>query len=307
MKKTDSGPAIDERFLDHPYALAGRVVDPLPGTMMWNGEMTHIRRKELEVLALLASAHGAPVTRQAFINAIWDGNDLVGERGVNNTIFSLRRVLQDNDAQHPLIRTLPRRGYQLAVAVQQPVAVLPDAFAPGKTIAGNDGWRLVKLLGKTEQSESWLAEPSEYGDQDNTRRVFRFCRSEAHLRRLQREITLLRYVSQRLSERSDIVFIRDWQLDEPPYYLACDYLSFGSLHEWAQAQGGLPQVATLKIKLMQDLAEAMAALHAVGVVHRKFDADCVLVEQTAEGPRLKISAFGLDTWAWLGHPLFRQI
>jgi DNA-binding winged helix-turn-helix (wHTH) protein len=124
MKKTDSGPAIDERFLDHPYALAGRVVDPLPGTMMWNGEMTHIRRKELEVLALLASANGAPVTRQAFINAIWDGNDLVGERGVNNTIFSLRRVLQDNDAQHPLIRTLPRRGYQLAVAVQQPVAGL---------------------------------------------------------------------------------------------------------------------------------------------------------------------------------------
>lgn len=87
LSKIEAFAAIDDRFLDLPYALAGRSIDPLAGTLTWQGRTTHLRRKELEVLALLASAAGAVVSRQAFVAAVWDGNDLVGDRGVSDTIF----------------------------------------------------------------------------------------------------------------------------------------------------------------------------------------------------------------------------
>ena len=215
MHKTDPHPAIEDRFLDHPYALAGRVIDPVPGTLSWQSKTAHLRRKELEILALLASVGGQVVSRQAFIAVVWDGNNMVGDHAITNTMSSLRQALGDDDSDHPLIRTIPRRGYQLAVPVQ-PTAVSERAFLPGSNVPGSPGWRLVRRLSlpgviESSASESWLAEPSIYSvDADSTsRRVFRFCRSEAHLRRLQREITLLRYVSQSLENRPDIALIRE--------------------------------------------------------------------------------------------------
>ncbi len=307
MHKIESNPVIKDCFLDHPYALAGRIIDPVTGNVSWQGKTERLRRKELEVLALLASVGGAVVSRQAFIDVVWDGNALVGDHAVSNTISSLRHALHDSQAEsqtaQPLVRTIPRRGYQLSELAQQPVvqaslqpalaAELPPTFAPGSAVPGCPGWRLVKRLGESAVSESWLAEPSEYGAEgDNTKRVFRFCRSEAYLRRLQREITLLRYVSQSLVGRSDIALIRDWQLDEPPYYLARDYAAHGSLVDWCAAGGLTALNWPQRVALMQAVAGALAAVHAVGVVHRHLRTGSILVDQSDAGVQLKISAFG---------------
>jgi eukaryotic-like serine/threonine-protein kinase len=339
LNKIESLPVLQDCFLDHPYALAGRVIDPVLGTLSWQGKVERLRRKELEVLALLASVEGAVVPRQAFIELIWNGNNLVGEQAVTVTISSLRQALRDSQSAHPLIRTIPRRGYQLSEPVQQPVptivnvAPVPDAppifaaestadsqaaaptapplaLVPGGDIPGCPGWRLMRRLsesqtGESASSESWLAEPSEYSAEvENTApRVFRFCRSQAYLRRLQREVTLLRYVNQSLAERPNFAVIRDWQLDEPPYYVARDYAKYGSLGEWAAA-GGLAQ--TPPLPLMVQLSEALAALHALGVVHRNLSAKTILVDETEpragreksdSGPQLKISAFGFGALA----------
>jgi eukaryotic-like serine/threonine-protein kinase len=287
---------MDDRFLDHPYALAGRLIDPVSGTLSWQGQSAHLRRKELEVLAMMASAAGAPVSRQALVAALWNDNDLVGDRAVTDTIFSLRRALQDDDPKHPLIRTLPRRGYQLCVPVEPTQlhsvdAQLP-AFLPGAEVPHSSGWRVLRRLGESALSETWLAEPSDYNSEvENTaRRVFRFCRSETYLRRLQREVTLLRYVNQSLSEHPGFAVIRDWQLDEPPYFLARDYARFGDLREWTQACG-MPQ--TPPLRSMIALSDALAALHLLGVVHRNLSADRILVDNTDAGPQFKISALGL--------------
>lgn len=282
---------IDDRYLDHPYELASRLIDPVAGTLSWQGQSTHLRRKELEVLAMLAGAAGAVVSRQAFVVAVWNGNDLVGDRAVSDTIFSLRRALRDDDPNRPLIRTIPRRGYQLCVPVQIVEAQAP-AFSPRGEVLHSSGWRLLRKLGESAISETWLAAPSEYNGEveDSARRVFRFCRSEAYLRRLQREVTLLRYVNQSLSDHPGFALIRDWQLDEPPYFLARDYARFGSLREWTHVCG-MPR--TPPVRLMLALSEALVALHQLGVVHRNLNADRILVDDTDAGPQFKISALGL--------------
>ncbi len=48
-----------ERFLNDRYELAGRVIDPVVGTLTRAGKLSQLRRKQLEVLAILASAEGA--------------------------------------------------------------------------------------------------------------------------------------------------------------------------------------------------------------------------------------------------------
>lgn len=176
VSKSDPHFVLQERFLDQPYGLAGRVIDPVSGTLSWQGKREHLRRKELEVLGLLASAEGKQVSRENFISVVWQGNDLVGDRGLTNTIVFLRRSLRDDDADQPLIRTIPRRGYQLAVSVQpvaQRVEEVELELVPGDAIPECPGWRLLRRLSKSAISDLWLAEPSEFGEREQALRVFR--------------------------------------------------------------------------------------------------------------------------------------
>jgi eukaryotic-like serine/threonine-protein kinase len=288
-----ASPTMDDCYLDHPYALAGRVIDPVSGNVSWQGKCIHLQRKDLEVLALLASNPGTVIARASFVTVVWNGNDLVGDRGVSDKIFTLRRALSDHDESQPIIRTIPRRGYQLSVAVQQAIALAPPAFEPGQAIAGSPGWRLQRQLSVSDVSESWLAQSE---DAHAAPQVFSFCRSEAHLRRLQRETTLLRYLCETLGERKDFALVRDWQLLEPPYFLARDYCTHASLTAWATAVGGLTtQSVAERQALMLALTAAVASMHDVGVVHGQLDAASILLvggdKKTA--PQLKLSAFDL--------------
>ncbi|MCB1600223.1 MAG: protein kinase, partial [Xanthomonadales bacterium] len=281
---------LDTRYLDRSYAVAGRVIDPLAGTVSWKGESQYLRRKQLEVLAWLASAGTELVPRAAFIDGIWAGNGLVGEAALTDTISSLRRVLQDFDIHQPLIRTVPRRGYQLSTEAHFNDVPVPSGLAAGRAVTGRPDWLLVRLLAQTAVSETWLAR--QQGGQ--TDHVFRFCRDEAYLRLLQREITLLRYLRETLANRQDMAAIIDWQLDEPPYFLQLDYATLGSLAEWSAAQGGLKQIPLpRRLSWMAQASVALSAVHAAGIVHRQLSAAAILLDGSVDDPRVKLGEFGL--------------
>ena len=281
---------LDTRYLDRSYAVAGRVIDPLAGTVSWKGESQYLRRKQLEVLAWLASAGTELVPRAAFIDGIWAGNGLVGEAALTDTISSLRRVLQDVDIHQPLIRTVPRRGYQLSTEAHFNDVPVPSGLAAGRAVTGRPDWLLVRLLAQTAVSETWLAR--QQGGQ--TDHVFRFCRDEAYLRLLQREITLLRYLRETLANRQDMAAIIDWQLDEPPYFLQLDYATLGSLAEWSAAQGGLKQIPLpRRLSWMAQASVALSAVHAAGIVHRQLSAAAILLDGSVDDPRVKLGEFGL--------------
>ncbi len=286
---------INDRFLDQPYQLAHRVIDPISGTICWQGKREHLRRKELEVLALLASAEGRQVSRGNFIDVVWQGNDLVGDRGLTDTVVFLRKSLHDVDGDHPLIRTIPRRGYQLVVPVQA-VASSPvqPVFQIGAMVPECPAWRLVRLLSQSPESDNWLAERSEFGESEQGVRVFRFCKSEAHLQRLRREVTILRYLREALGAHPHFALIEDWQLEEPPYFLAYRQTSFASIGDWGELA---VQSDATKLRLMHELTDAVAAMHALGVVHGRLSAQSILVDVSPSNVQLKLSAFD---WGVLG-------
>lgn len=88
------------------------VFDTSRHTATVNGELLPLQEKAWQVLFLLTSRAPNIVSRNALIEEIWAGNFLTGEKGLNQSLWSIRSVLGD-DARNPtFIRTLPRMGYQ---------------------------------------------------------------------------------------------------------------------------------------------------------------------------------------------------
>jgi serine/threonine protein kinase len=282
---------LDDLYLDQPYELSGRLIDPIGGWVAYAGEHNPLKRKHLEVMACLASASQAMVSRTALIDKVWNGNALVGDTGLTNAIYYLRRALHDADADAPLIRTIPRRGYQLTVQARPTDRKAIATFSPGSPVVGKPDWHLLRLLGSNPVSETWLAEAQ--GSQ--AQRVFRFCRSEQHLRLLRREITVMRYLREALAARKDTAIILDWQLEEPPYSLEMHYAAHGTLMQWSASRGGLSQVARARrMRLIGEVAGALAAVHAAGVVHRNVGAASILIDDDHDHDRVhaRLGEFG---------------
>jgi Tol biopolymer transport system component/DNA-binding winged helix-turn-helix (wHTH) protein len=83
--------------------------------------------KVFEVLKLLIIQDGQTITKQEIIDSIWDGNQEVGNKGLTNAIWQLRRVFVDEQGQQlEYIKTVPKIGYQLVVEV---VEVEGEQFA----------------------------------------------------------------------------------------------------------------------------------------------------------------------------------
>jgi serine/threonine protein kinase/DNA-binding winged helix-turn-helix (wHTH) protein/tetratricopeptide (TPR) repeat protein len=291
--------SVEDRYMDECYELSGRLIDPILGSVTYAGQRNPLKRKHLEVLAQMAGANGAMVSRKAVIDRVWKGNALIGDTGLTDAVHALRRALQDADPAKPLIRTIPRRGYMLVAQVRWTDRKATAAFSAGLPVAGKPEWHLSRQLDSNPVSETWLAQAQDT-DAQNSRmqRVFRFCRSEQHLRRLQRETTVMRYLREALVGRKDIANILDWQLDEPPYFLELDYARHGSVPQWAASQGGLRRIALAeRMRLIAEVAGALAAVHAVDVVHRNVSAGSIFIDSDHNDDQDRVHA-RLGEFGW---------
>lgn len=163
--------------------------------------------------------------------------------------------------------------------------------APGLEIPRRPRWRLVEKLGEGGFGEVWRGGHEKTGEN----RVFKFCYQADRLRSLQREVTLFRLLKETLGSRDDIARILDWNFDEAPYFLECEYTEGGNLLEWVLEQGGPAAVPpATKLELMAQVADALAAAHSVGVLHKDVKPSNVLVRTGHDGrPRVRLTDFGI--------------
>ena len=77
-----------------------------------NGRTTSLQERPWQVLALLRKRSPLPVSRREFVDAVWNGNYLTGEKGLHQALWAIRSALNDNAREPTYIRTLPRVGYQ---------------------------------------------------------------------------------------------------------------------------------------------------------------------------------------------------
>lgn len=163
--------------------------------------------------------------------------------------------------------------------------------APGQDIPRRESWALVEKLGEGGFGEVWLARHKKTHD----RVVFKFCFETERLRGLKREATLFRLLKEALGDRPDIARVRDWNFDEQPYFLESEYTAGGSLLDWAAAQGGVAAVPlATRLEIAAQAAEALAAAHSVGVLHKDLKPANILVTRGSDGtPQAQLTDFGI--------------
>lgn len=151
-------------------------------------------------------------------------------------------------------------------------------------------WMLTERMGEGGFGEVWLAR-----HQSGEQRVFKFCWDALRLRALKREVALLGILKDALGNREDIARIFDWQFEQAPYFVELEYSDGGSLVRWAEDQGGLKKVPFAeRLELGAQVAEALAAAHSVGILHKDIKPDNVLVVRGPEGRwKVKLADFGL--------------
>ncbi len=163
--------------------------------------------------------------------------------------------------------------------------------AAGLPIPMRAHWSLESKLGEGGFGEVWLG----VHDRTGERRVFKFCFDAEKLRSLKRELVLFRLLRQVLGDRQDIAKLYEVQLDEPPFFLESEFTEDGSLSEWAKNQGGLEKVPlATRLDVMARVADAVAAAHSVGVLHKDIKPGNILVYRAEDGSfRPRLTDFGI--------------
>src|ERR1051325_9256116 len=117
--KTLSKPAqhVLEQRNQRVYEFGPFRVDEGCGALLKDGCATPLFPKAFELLLLLIRGKGEILGKAELMKALWP-ESFVEEGNLTQTVFVLRKALEDDPQQPRYIVTVPRRGYRLAAEVR---------------------------------------------------------------------------------------------------------------------------------------------------------------------------------------------
>lgn len=252
-----------------------------------DGEIVKIQRRPLDVLTVLLQHAGEMVTREELREAVWH-NRITVDNVLDTALMKLRQALGERNSG--LIRTQPRVGFRLVGPVER-VAVGRHfsgelSLDAGQPAPHRENFLLRRRLGSSARNEVWLARHAKTQE----RRVYKFSACGAGLAALKREAAVNRLLRETLGEREDFVRILDWNFEEPPFFLECEY-GGENLLEWAaRCLGGASPDE--RVKLLARAADAVAAAHSVGVLHKDLKPANLLISGQAGALQVRVTDFG---------------
>src|SRR5260370_1285342 len=271
------------RFTDYELDEMGR-------ELRFKGRPVELESKPLDILLQLLLHAGEVVTKEELLEAVWP-DVMVVDGSLATAVSKLRKAMGDDD--HPVIATVPRVGYRLAGPVYCKTVAAPSGpalwFKPGETVPGREQWRLSRAMEISGSSEVWLAENPKTHEQ----RGFKFAADGVRLKGLKREITVSRFLRESLGDRPEFVRILEWNFDTAPFFLESEY-GGPNFSQWAPPQGGLANIPLdARLRLLFDVAQAVATPPRGCVPHKDFKPAHNLVRPGAKGGwQIKVADFG---------------
>ncbi len=133
------------------FAFEGFVLDPRDRRLRRGGNPVELNGRYLDALALLVREQGSLVTKERFLDEVWDGVPVTDE-ALTQCIKTLRRQLGDDAARPRFIQTVPKHGYRFIAPVRVMGAAAPSGNANRRTffsaaIAGTIGGGLGGAIG----------------------------------------------------------------------------------------------------------------------------------------------------------------
>lgn len=119
MSKTSVIPDFDARIagLGRGFAFADFDVRPADGVIRRGEAVIRVEPRVMDLLVCLAAARGEVVSRDELIRVVWRGVPMTDEV-ISRCAYQLRKALGGQG--HALVRTVPKRGYQLTGEVRRP-------------------------------------------------------------------------------------------------------------------------------------------------------------------------------------------
>ncbi len=251
------------------------------------GLPVEVEPRALEVLAYLLRHAGEVVTKEELFREVWAGRVTV-DKVLPNAINKLRRALGETNSG--CVATVARLGYRLDGTVTRTAVgrqlVSNLQLAAGQNVLERPNFELLEQLGAKTGGEVWLARHRKTREQ----RVYKFAISDDQIRALKRETTLLRVLQESPVNSSHFVELIDWNFTTSPYFLECKFGGH-ALSAWSKTHLETLD-ATQRIALFLQIADAVAAAHSVGVLHKDLKPANVLVSGDAANPHVRLTDFG---------------
>ena len=275
------------RPVQYRYRFGTADFDEVRSELRVDGQTVEIQRRPLDVLAVLLQHAGEVVTREELREAVWHDRVTV-DNVIDTALTKLRHALGERN--QGLIRTQPRVGFCLVGPVER-VAVGRRfsgelSLAPGQPVPHRENFLLRRRLGSSPRNEVWLARHAKTQEQ----RVYKFSACGAGLAALKREAAVSRLLRETLGGRENFVRICDWNFERSPFFLECEY-GGENLLEWAVEHLDGASLEE-RVELVAQAAEAVAAAHSVGVLHKDLKPANLLLTGSPGSVQVRVTDFG---------------
>jgi len=284
--------AQDETLRGALWRIGDLVLDETRRELRRGDTVLSLEPKPFNLLMLLVRHPGQLLTKDELMEALWTGS-IVTDSVLTRCVAKLRGVLHDDEQDW--IKTVHGYGYRYdgpveLIESQGPtIAPMTVVLKADDIVPGRPNWKLLRRLGQS--GDVWLAQHVK----TKAYRCYKFALDPIRLAALKREVTIYRLLSQSLGDGQDqVVRIIDWNFDEPPWFIETEFYIGGSLSEWCDAQGGVQSVALpIRISIAAQIAEILAQVHGLGVLHKDLKPANVLVSPGPDAvPRVALGDFG---------------
>jgi TolB-like protein/DNA-binding winged helix-turn-helix (wHTH) protein len=124
------------------------VLDLASFRLIRGGRPVKLQKAPMQLLTLLVRRHGALVTREEIVNAVWGGGVHVeADAGINTAILKIRRALEDDPSCPRYLQTVVGKGYRFVgpITIAEPTS--EERAAPAGPIVDRRPSRLVWAAG----------------------------------------------------------------------------------------------------------------------------------------------------------------